>query len=174
MTVLETERLILRDWRESDHALVTEIYADEDHARYIGGAVSEDRAWRVLSNFIGHKVLRGYSLFAIEEKATGTAVGWAGPWYPFGWPEQEIGYSLVKSATGKGYAREAARAALAHAYDDLRWETAISLIDARNEASKHVARSLGADYESDAVLFGKDKAEVWRHLPPAQFRERFA
>lgn len=169
---IETQRLTLRDWTANDHDVVAEIYADEAHARYIGGTMDRDRAWRVLAQFIGHKALRGYTLFAIEEKASGKCIGWAGPWYPEGWPEQEIGYSLLPSATGMGYAKEAAAAALRHAYETLGWTTAISLIDARNEASKGVARAMGAIRDGSAKLFGTDDAEIWRHLPPAAFAER--
>ena len=170
---LETDRLRFREWREEDHAVVAAIYADEDHARYIGGAQDEDRAWRILATFIGHRALRGFSLYAVEEKASGVCIGWCGPWAPHGWPENEIGYSLLPSATGRGYAREAAARMLAHAYDDLGWTTAISLIDTRNDASKGVARALGAIHDGNATLFGTDEAEIWRHLPPEIFRKRF-
>jgi len=174
MPVLETERLILRGWNENDFDCVAEIYADEDHARYIGGAKPDWQSWRVLATFIGHYQLKGFSLFAVEEKASGKTIGWCGPWEPKGWPEPEIGYSFHQSVIGKGYATEAAIRALRHAYEDLKWTTAISMIDVDNTASKNVAEKLGAKFEKFGTLFGDTKAEIWRHAPPQQFKERFA
>ena len=169
----ESERLRFRGWREEDHAVVAAIYGDPDHARFIGGAMSPQRAWRAMAGFIGHQALRGFSLMALEEKASGVCIGWCGPWRPHGWPENEIGYSLLPSATGRGYAREAAARALAYAYDVLGWTTAISLIDERNDHSKKVARALGAIHDGNAMLFDDEPAEVWRHLPPDVFAARF-
>ena len=66
-----------------------------------------------------HWVLRGYGPFALEDKATGAFIGVAGPWFPEGWPEPEITWALMLGQTGKGYATEAARRALAFARDTL-------------------------------------------------------
>ncbi|MFD0915033.1 GNAT family N-acetyltransferase [Pseudahrensia aquimaris] len=171
---LETERLVLRGWREKDLKAIVEVFSDAQHARYIGGKLSEETCWRMMAKFIGHQALRGFSLYAVEEKKSNICIGWAGPWCPKGWPENEIGYTLVPSATGQGYAREAAGRALQHAYNDLGWTTAISLIDSHNEGSKTVARSLGAIHDGDATVHGEERfdAQVWRHLPPDAFRKR--
>ncbi len=174
MPVLETERLVLRGWEEKDFDCIAEIYADEEHARYIGGAKPRWQSWRILATLIGHYQLRGFSLFAVEEKSTSNTVGWCGPWEPDGWPEPEIGYTFHPSVTGKGYATEAATRTLRHAYEDLGWTTAISMIAVENPASKNVAAKLGAQFEKFGTLFGDTKAEIWRHLPPQQFQERFA
>lgn len=74
-------------------------------------------------------------------------------------------------ATGNGFATEAALTARAHAYDVLGWDTAISQIDPQNEASKAVARRLGASYESSYEDPEYGTMEVWRHLSPAQVKE---
>jgi RimJ/RimL family protein N-acetyltransferase len=73
----------------------------------------------------------------------------------------------MSTATGKGYATEAALAARTHAYDVLEWETAISLIDPENLGSRAVAERLGAkfDYTYDHPAFGA--MQVWRHPAPA-------
>ena len=174
MPRIETERLILRSWQRSDGPAIAEIFADEDNARYIGGTKPNWQAWRHFATIIGHFHLRGYTAFATEEKATGKTIGYVGPWYPEGWPEQEIGYTLVPEAHGKGYATEAAIASLKYVYEQMKWPTAISMIDKRNHGSKNVARKMGASFEKEAVLFGEFPAEVWRHLPPQEFMERHA
>lgn len=164
--ILETERLILREHRESDLAAEAAFY-ESDASRFVGGPQPEHRTWRMLAMMLGHWAFRGYGFWALEEKETGTYVGRTGLWFPHGWKEREIGWTLMPAATGNGYATEAALAARAHAYDVLGWDTAISQIDPANEPSKAVARRLGATFESiyDDPAYGP--VEIWRHLAPS-------
>lgn len=167
--VLETERLVLRGFEDRDFASFSEIYADEETARFVGGAMPDHQAWRVLASVLGHWVLRGFGLFCVEEKSSRECVGVCGPWRPHGFPDNEIGYTLKKSSHGKGYATEAATAALKFAYEQLGWTTAISLIDNKNLASQSVASKLGATNEQqDAQVNGKT-CDIWRHQPSEQF-----
>jgi len=171
---IETERLLLRAWQKTDAETIVSIFADEENARYIGGTKAPWQAWRHFAMMIGHWHLRGFTPFAVEEKQSGRTLGFVGPWYPDGWPEPEIGYSLVPEGHGKGYATEASIASLSYAYDQLGWTTAISMIDKNNSGSKRVAEKMGASFETESVLFDEFPAEIWRHLPPEQFREQFA
>ena len=174
MPTLETERLILRTWKPEDVECVHAVFSDEENAKYIGGTKPRWQAWRHFAMIIGHWNLHGFTQFAIETKDTRATVGFAGPWFPEGWSEPEIGYSLVPDAHGQGFATEAAIATLKYAYQDLGWKTAISSIDEHNDGSKHVARKMGAIFENRTMLFEEFPAETWRHLPPEQFLERHA
>src|SRR5580692_11139014 len=102
--------------------------------KYIGdgGPLSRDDAWRQMAMLIGHWELRGFGMWAVEEKATGEFVGRVGLHYPEGWPGAEIGWALARRMWGRGYAHEAARAALGVAFDSLAWTRAISLIAPEN------------------------------------------
>ncbi len=171
---IETERLHLRGWWKTDFDAIADIFSDEDNARFIGGKKARWESWRHFAMIIGHWHLRGFTAFAVVEKATQKTLGYVGPWFPEGWPEPEIGYSLIPSAGGKGFGTEAAIASLKFTYRDLGWTTAISMIDKKNSGSKKVASKMGATFEKEAVLFDKFEAEIWRHLPPEQFQERFA
>ena len=163
---LETERLRFRAPSLDDLDAEAEFYASE-RSVHVGGPKERREVWRQLAGIIGHWVFRGYGFWALEEKDTGAYVGRTGLWFPYGWKEREIGWTLMPAAWGKGYATEAGLAARAHAYDVLGWNTAISQIDQSNEASKAVARRLGASFEStyDDPKFGT--IEIWRHLSPA-------
>ncbi len=165
---LETERLILRGWKEADAPGYAELYGDEENARFIGGVKAPHDAWRMVAQRIGQWYLRGFAMFAIEEKASGAFVGHAGPHFPAGWPEPEIGWGLVRRFHGMGYASEAARASLRFAYEVLRWNTAISLIDKGNTASRKLAERLGAHYERTETVTSFT-ADVYRHLSPTEF-----
>jgi RimJ/RimL family protein N-acetyltransferase len=141
---LTTERLLMRAFREDDFPSFARFYADEATARYIGGVCSEEDAWRRMAAFVGHWNLRGYGLWALELRDTGTFAGYCGAWFPHGWPEPEIGWGLLKPCQGRGLATQAARRALGHVYGTLGWRTAVSCIALENAASIRVAERLGA------------------------------
>lgn len=163
--VLETDRLILRQHRQEDFEPYAAFYAHPTAPRHIGGPRSRQDAWRALGYMIGHWTLRGYGMFALEEKATGAYVGRAGPYFPEGWPEPEIGWTLMLGQTGKGYATEAATRARRWAYDTLGWTTAISLIEPANTSSIRLAERLGATFEATYDP-GFGDMSVYRHPGP--------
>jgi RimJ/RimL family protein N-acetyltransferase len=159
---LETDRLLLRAWKAADFEPFAAIYADEAEARFIGGGCDRDEAWRRLATTISHWTLRGYGLWALETKRNGAFVGWAGLWNPEGWPEPEVGWTLVPAARGQGLATEAALRARAYAYESLGWTTAISLIALPNQASVAVAERFGARMER-AIMFREIETGIFRH-----------
>ena len=163
--VLETERLRLRAPSEEDFEAEVEFYASE-RSQFVGGPMPRELVWRGMASVLGHWYLRGYGFWAVEELATGSFCGQVGLWYPEGWPEPEIGWTLMQNAEGKGYALEAALKAREYAYGTLKWPTAISLIDPENLRSAALAKRLGArmDYEYEHPQYGK--MYVWRHPPP--------
>jgi RimJ/RimL family protein N-acetyltransferase len=162
---LETERLKLRAWRQSDLDSFAAYYAEPTTAGFVGGTCSRNDAWRRMAAFVGHWSLRGYGFWALEAKATGQFVGYAGLWFPEGWPEPEVGWGLLKDAQGRGFATKASLRAREHGYRDIGFKTLISLIDLKNLASRAVAERMGARYERTEMLFGSE-AGVFRHPPP--------
>lgn len=164
--VIETERLRMRAFEPRDIEPMIAFYGDDRTASFVGGHETPDQVWRRVASYLGHWDLRGYGIFAAEERATGRFVGYAGHWYPEGWAEPEIAYGLLAEFHGRGYATEAARAALAHAYEHLGWPTAISAVDVANTASQAVAERLGASREDVRPMSGFEAA-IYRHRPPA-------
>ncbi|MEM6619818.1 MAG: GNAT family N-acetyltransferase, partial [Pseudomonadota bacterium] len=144
--VLETERLILRAPSIEDHARECLFYADAEHARFVGGAKSAFDCWGIIAGRLGHWQIKGYGFWHLDERASGRYVGRVGLIEPYGWPEREIGWSLMPDALGHGYATEAALAVRDYAYGVLGWTTAISLIDPGNAASEAVATRIGAQF----------------------------
>lgn len=145
---VETERLTLRAPAERDFEAWAAFYRT-DRTAFVGGRQGRNPVWRGLAAYLGHWALRGYGMWAVDERATGLFCGNVGPWCPEGWPEPEIGWTLMGEAEGRGIAFEAATAARAWAYGTLGWTTAISLIDPANARSIRLAERLGArlDYE---------------------------
>ena len=164
---IETERLMLRGWRESDMDWYAPFAGDAGSMRFIGGAVSREEAWLRMAAQAGHWQLRGYGRFVLEERSTNTAIGYCGPSYPLGFPEPEIGWGLLPAARGKGFAVEAARRTLQFVFRTLGWSTAISMIGPENTASLRVAERLGAKLDGQAEFRGQMYG-VYRHPTPAR------
>ena len=77
---LTTDRLLLRGFRPDDFERYAEMMADPDVSRHLmdGRPLTRAEAWRQLAMFAGHWVLRGYGLWAVEERATGEFLGRVG------------------------------------------------------------------------------------------------
>ena len=112
-------------------------------------------AWRNLATMVGHWTMRGYGLWAAEERASGTLAGRIGFWNPEGWPGFELGWTLRRAFWGKGYATEGARAALRFAFTQLKQPHVISLIHPENAASIRVAERLGERRVDSTEVLGK-------------------
>ncbi|WP_323035363.1 GNAT family N-acetyltransferase [Pararhodobacter sp.] len=160
---LETDRLILRGFRPDDFDHFA-AYSASDRAKGTGGPVDRNLAWRGFCHMTGHWVHRGYGFFVLEEKATGNALGTCGPYFPEGWPEREIGWTLWRAdAEGKGYAYEAALAARGYAYDILGWDTAISMTLDGNTRSELLAQRMGCTRDGGFVHAQFGPSTIWRH-----------
>jgi RimJ/RimL family protein N-acetyltransferase len=96
--------------------------------------------------------LNGFGMFSLIEKATGRWVGRVGPWRPEGWPGTEIGWGLHPAAHGKGYAVEAATAAMDWVVDHLGWTRIIHCIDPANAPSIKVAQRIGSRFLEEGRL----------------------
>jgi RimJ/RimL family protein N-acetyltransferase len=157
MVTLETDRLTLRMLRESDLDAYAEMCADPEVMRYIGDGqpLARPMAWRNLAMMVGHWSLRGYGLWAVEERTSGVLVGRIGCWNPEGWPGFELGWMLRRSYWGLGYATEGARAALRFAFTQLNRPHVISLIHPENAASIRVAMRLGERLHDSTEVMGK-------------------
>lgn len=163
--VIETARLRLRPPSQADFPAEAALMASE-RARFVGGPMTAEESWRALATIIGHWAMRGYGFFAVEERETGAYCGRVGPWFPEGWPEPELGWTLTEAAEGRGIAREAAEAARRHAYGPLGWSSAISLIDPANTRSVALAERIGCHYERDFDHARYGRTSIWRHPAP--------
>jgi RimJ/RimL family protein N-acetyltransferase len=162
--ILETDRLILRRPEAGDFDGWAAFCADPDSMRYLGGPLPRAAAWRNMLMFSGAWVIQGFGYFSLIEKASGEWVGRVGPWFPDGWPGPEVGWSILRSRTGLGYAAEAATAAFDYVFDTLGWERVVHVIDPENTASQAVAQRLGSALLGPVVLPAPLEtwpAEVW-------------
>lgn len=141
---LQTERLILRGYRNEDFEPLAEFMADADVVRWLSGTPqSRADAWRGFAGSIGHWQLRGYGTWAVERKEDHAFIGRVGMINPEGWPGLEVGWTLGKPYWGKGYATEAAEIAMRYAFLTQPADRIISCIHPDNVPSQAVALRLG-------------------------------
>jgi RimJ/RimL family protein N-acetyltransferase len=165
---LETERLILREWRNSDLENFAKFKMNAEAARFVTSLDTVHACWREMAYFTGHWLLRGFGMWSIELKASGQNIGHCGCYYPEGWPEPEIGWAIFPEYQKKGFASEAAVASIDYAYKKLGWTTAISLIANDNHPSIALAKRLGATFDYPFTYRGFD-CSIYRHLNPQEF-----
>ena len=163
---METDRLRLRSFVESDLDAYARICADPQMMRYIGAGsiLSRAEAWRSIAFLLGHWQLRGYGMWAAEEKQSGAFVGRIGLHNPEGWPALEIGWFIVRSRWGQGLATEGATAVMQFAFEQLDLAHLSSVIHPLNRTSIRVAEKLGMTWERgaqvngvDVVIYGRDR-----------------
>jgi RimJ/RimL family protein N-acetyltransferase len=173
---IETERLILRPFREDDVDAYTallqtpqvraSLHLPDDTSRY--------DAWLGIARWLGQWELRGTGQWAVEEKASGALVGRAGPHFPArdDWPGIEIGWALHPDHWGKGYATEAGAASVEWSFAHHDVDALYSVILPENTASQAVARRLGFTLVDTRALshFPSMVHGIWR-LPRAQRAE---
>jgi RimJ/RimL family protein N-acetyltransferase len=155
---LETERLRLRHWRESDVDPFLAFYRDPQSAAIYGTDITHSDVWRRVALVIGHWQLRGFGPWALEDKATGKFAGHGGLWFPDGWGDVEVGYGISPEFRGRGYAAEAARRVRDYGYREKGLKRLVSYIEPENKASLRVAEKLGAVPDGEFVL--RDKVHI--------------
>jgi len=163
---LDTERLMLRAHRMDDFEALVPVLGS-DHARYMGGPMTRKQAWSCFCSDIAQWSLLGHGAWGVERRDNGDFVGQISIIKPPHFPEVEIGWVFLPGAEGRGYAREAALAALTYAFATLKLKTLVSYIDRRNIRSIALANHLGAAPDPVAKQpYPDDNDIVYRHPGP--------
>ncbi len=146
---LITERLRLDAHTLDDFDSLAALWADPLVVRYIGGTPRDrEDSWGRLMRYVGHWALLGYGYWAVRDKQSGEYLGSIG-FSNFlrditpALDAPEMGWTLVSSAHGKGYATEALRAALAWGKTHLPGEKTVCIISPENQASLALAKKVG-------------------------------
>ena len=162
---LETSRLRLRAHHPGDLSAYVVMWSDPDVVRYtIGEPLPPQRTWMRLLAHRGHWSVLSFGYWAVEEKETGCYIGELG----FAHLKRdlhasvdtvpELGWALVPSAHGKGYATEALRAVVAWGDAHFESDRTVCIIDPGNDVSARVADKLGfREYSRVANMEGHTK-----------------
>ena len=158
---IETERLILREFRAGDLDAHAVTLGDEEIMRHIGGKpLNREDSWRRLLMGIGMWSLVGMGPWAVERKSDGRMVGHCGFFQfhremtPLILGEPEMGWIFDRSVHGQGIAFEACEAALDWAEREIGADSYPAIIDLDNAASMKLADRLGFVRQDDAQYRG--------------------
>lgn len=167
---LESARLILRQWRDSDLPAFADLCADPRVMRYFPETLGRLQSAEVIGRARGHFAELGYGLWALERKDSGQFIGFTGLGQvgfdaPFA-PATEIGWRLAYEHWGLGFASEAAWTCLACAFDRLGPEEVVAFTALANASSEKVMQSIGMqrDVEGDFDHPNLPGHELQRHM----------
>lgn len=148
--MIETERLVLAEWRDAHRDAIAAINADPVVMRYFVAPMTRAETDAQVDRQIAAQAEHGFCFWAVERKADGMLLGLAGlktgaPGTPIA-DDLEIGWRLGRHGWGQGYASEAARAALAHGFADPQWPRIAAITTTGNLKSRAVMDRIGMSY----------------------------
>jgi RimJ/RimL family protein N-acetyltransferase len=157
MTTLETNRLVLRPFLETDLDDLCTLYSDPDVMRYLNtGVLNRDETTVRLKRMLDHWQTHGYGIWAVIHKKDDRFIGRCGIANVHDFPDCELVYTFARAYWGQGYATEAARAALDYAFIHLKLPRVIALAVVDNLASRNVMRKLGMTFERVVPFLGHE------------------
>ncbi len=173
---IRSERLTLRSWRESDRAAFTALNNTPEVTQDLGGPLDRARSDAKFDRYVTTFEKHGFCRWALED-ADGKFLGNAGvmpsrPQHPLG-PHADIGWRLVRSAWGRGYATEAARASLRDVFaraqlsevlaytsaDNLRSRAVIGRLNMQRAASLDYSEPLGMETWHGMVWIARPESD---------------
>ncbi len=149
----ETERLLVRDWVESDIPPYVEMNANQEVMEFFLKKLSEQESLDMLEIIRSEIATSGFGFFAVERKEDHQFIGFVGLHnitfdVDFG-PAIEIGWRLLPAYWGKGYAVEAAEACFSFAKENLGLKEVVAFTALLNKKSERVMQKLGMCFVKD-------------------------
>lgn len=144
---VHTERLLLRQWKPTDFPVFAQLNRDEEVMRFFPSILSEADSNTLAQRCADLIAQRGWGVWAVEEKGSGSFIGYIGLHIPAAalpvGPCVELAWRLARNQWGKGLATEGAKAALAFAFNALSLKEVVSFTSVHNVRSEAVMKRLG-------------------------------
>ena len=159
MTVLETERLILRELTLDDAPFILTLLNDPSFLRYINDKNVRDLEGArqyMLNGPIASYARNGFGLYLVELKDSAVPIGLCGLLKREELPDPDIGFAFLPDFWGKGFAFESANAVMNDARARLGFNRLLAIVMPDNEASIKLLEKLGMRFERD-----KDDVQVF-------------
>lgn len=147
--MIETPRLILRQWKPADLAPFAALNGDPEVMRFFPAPLTREESDALIARFREGIAKRGWGFWAVEAKESGEFVGCVGlhpqpDRFAFS-PCTEIGWRLAKAFWHQGLAHEAATACLAFAMNELHLDELVSFTSIHNLPSEQLMQRLGME-----------------------------
>lgn len=170
----ETDRLILRGWRDDDVTVLAAMNSDPRVMEFMPAIMSPAETAALATRIQDHFDIHGYGLFALEHKDTGDFIGYTGllnvPFDAPFTPAVEIGWRLACEAWGQGFATEAARGALKYGFEEQNLPEIVSFTIRSNARSWRVMEKLGLKRDKGADFMHPRLAEDHPFAPHILYR----
>lgn len=152
--IIETERLIIREHVLSDAPFFFTLNSNYNVVKYTGDSSFKtiEEAETIVQYVMNQYKENGYGRWLVAEKQTGNPIGWCGLKFHTDTKETDIGYRLLESAWGKGYATESAKACVDYGFKHFNLNRIIGDAMKENMASINVFKKLGMTYLKDSLL----------------------
>ncbi len=156
MIIFETPRLSLRRFTEEDAPLIYKLNSDPDIVKYVHEPVlkNEEEAKKILTENILPQYKLNLGRWAIHTKSNYEFIGWCGLKYIPETGITDLGYRLLKTAWGKGFATEAAQYTLIYGLRDLKIEVITGMAHIENIASINVLEKIGMKFNKEDIIDG--------------------
>jgi len=167
---LETERLVVRPYREADATALHEVFGSPEVMKWTPSPPSKNVAETVerLARTMAFTARQppGLGLWALELKESAEFLGQVGLFPVEGkGPEVEVAYELAPRVWGHGYATEAARALIEYGFDELQLRRIVALILPANARSRKVASKCAMTLEGPGRFYGLELVVYAREAP---------
>ena len=149
---MQTPRLILRSWMDSDRLPFAEMSEDAGVMEYLRPLATRDASDAWIDFQINHQSSHGFCLWAVKSRSSGIFMGAVGL-LRIGFvarftPAVEVGWRLTRQFWGQGFAVEAARASLQFGFEQIRLTEVVAHASIRNVRSRRVMAKLGMSHDS--------------------------
>ena len=165
MTVLETERLSLRELTADDAQFILKLLNEPSFLRYIGDKKArnvEDARQYILNGPVASYERNGFGLYLVELKESYTPIGMCGFLKREELPDPDIGFAFMPEFWSKGFAFEAAAALLLDARERLRIERILAITSLDNDASIKLLQRLGFGFDRVITLAaGREQVKLF-------------
>lgn len=145
--LIQTERLILRPWRDSDRDAFAQLTADPRVMEFFPSTLTREESDQMIDKIQKKIDERGWGLWAVSVPGVSDFIGFIGLWEPIFeahfTPAVEVGWRLAYPFWGKGYASEGARACLQYGFEQLGLNEIVSFTTEENVRSRKVMERIG-------------------------------
>jgi ribosomal-protein-alanine N-acetyltransferase len=163
INTLDTTRLRLIAPSQASAKAYELFYTDAEASQMYGGPLSSAGAWTRLATDLGSWYLQGFGVWSVHHVASDECIGACGFWQGRGWP-RELTWWLLPTYRGQGYAKEASRAAIEHAYKVFGWEVVETYMNDHNNSARALVQSLGGQKVRRQSFPDGEERDVF-HIP---------
>lgn len=157
MFEIKTARLILRPWKEEDLEQFAAMNADARVMKYFNSTINKEDSDAFARRMMQEMADQGWGRWVVTLKENDTFIGYVGlvhvPFDAHFTPAVEIGCRLLYEYWGKGYASEAAKAILEHAFTVLQMSEIVSFAVQENERARSVMEKIGMQHVEDGDFY---------------------